>query len=65
MARFYVRSRAEQCDCEQCGFPLDIGDSGYETGRFAHVYCSLACAQVAATNELAYLRGTAFVPFGK
>jgi len=38
-----IRHHSEECDCEQCGFPMDVGDKVYWLDDTP--YCTKTCAR--------------------
>lgn len=46
---YRVRRATEEAECEQCGNPIYMGETAYESGE--HVYCSRDCAKRAARRE--------------
>lgn len=39
---YVVGDTTEECDCEQCGYPLFVGETVY-TNVAGETYCSAAC----------------------
>ena len=38
-----IRHHSEECDCDNCGFPIDVGDKVYWLND--EPYCTATCAR--------------------
>ena len=47
-----IRNIYEECDCEWCGWPLDIGDRCHDSSLTESVYCSAAHVKLGDDREL-------------
>jgi hypothetical protein len=45
MNTWHIIRHGEECECEECGYPLYTGDSAYYTDDYGHVFCGKACAK--------------------
>jgi hypothetical protein len=45
MPKYTIADRTEETDCNNCGWPLYVGDTAYSDEGEQHVFCSRACQQ--------------------
>ena len=57
MTRYTIASRQEETACDECGYPIYVGDPAYETPAGFVVCCPAHGARVDASNAGTIHRG--------
>ena len=50
LGKYTIRDRSEETQCDQCGYPLYVGDAAYMSAD-GYVFCTKSCGKEHAEQE--------------
>lgn len=45
LEKYTIADRTQEADCDECGYPLYVGDTAYYCDDNGAIYCSETCAE--------------------